>query len=56
MHALSPYNDKGRRNVVNGTDGIYNGLSTAAKSALMLQAARVDGGYSGVINLGVRVG
>ena len=34
VHAQAPYNSKGRRNVVNTTDGIYNGLSAAAKAAL----------------------
>jgi protocatechuate 3,4-dioxygenase beta subunit len=56
VHALSPYNGKGRRNVVNTTDGIYNSLSAAEKVALTLQASPSGDGYAGVINLGVSVG
>jgi protocatechuate 3,4-dioxygenase beta subunit len=56
VHALPPYNAKGRRNVVNTTDGIYRGLSTAEKAALTLQTTRVGDGYAGVIDLGVKVG
>jgi len=54
VHALSPYSGRGRRNTLNTTDGIYNGLSASEKAALTLLTA--DGsGYSGVINLGVRL-
>ena len=56
VHALSPYNSKGRRDTVNTTDGIYNSLSTAAKAALTLQASASGSGYAGIINLGVHVG
>jgi protocatechuate 3,4-dioxygenase beta subunit len=56
VHALAPYNDKGRRNVVNTTAGIYNSLSATEKTALTLQATRDGDGYAGVITLGVRVG
>jgi hypothetical protein len=56
VHALSPYNSKGRRDTVNTTDGIYNSLSTAAKAALTLQASASGSGYAGIINLGVQVG
>lgn len=56
VHALSPYSAKGRRNVVNTSDGIYNSLSSAEKAALTLQATKTSQGYNGVINLGVRVG
>ncbi|MGQ0649193.1 MAG: intradiol ring-cleavage dioxygenase [Gemmatimonadaceae bacterium] len=56
VHALSPYNSKGTRNVRNTTDNIYNSLSAAEKTALTLQTTRATDGYSGVINLGVAVG
>ena len=56
VHALAPYSSKGRRNVVNTTDGIYNGLSANDKAALTLRTARDGDGHAGVINLGVRVG
>ena len=56
VHAQSPYSSKGRRNVVNTTDGIYNGLSTAEKTALTLRASSDGTGYTGEITLGVRVG
>ena len=36
VHAQSPYSSRGIRNTRNDTDGIYNGLTTAAKSALTL--------------------
>jgi protocatechuate 3,4-dioxygenase beta subunit len=56
VHALSPYSSKGRRNVVNTTDGIYNSLSSTEKTALTLQTTQSGDGYAGVINLGVSVG
>jgi protocatechuate 3,4-dioxygenase beta subunit len=56
VHALSPYSSKGTRNVVNTTDGIYNGLSAAEKAALTLQTSKTSDGYAGIINLGVKVG
>lgn len=56
VHAQSPYSSKGRRNVLNGSDGIYNSLSSAEKSALTLETTPDGTGYSGVINLGVQVG
>jgi protocatechuate 3,4-dioxygenase beta subunit len=56
VHAVSPYASRGTRNTVNTTDGIYNSLSSAQKSALTLQATRTSDGYSGVITLGVQVG
>lgn len=56
VHAQSPYSGKGRRNVVNTGDGIFNSLNSAEKTALTLQATRDGDGYAGVINLGVRVG
>lgn len=56
VHALSPYSSKGRRDILNGNDGIYNSLSSAAKSALTLETSVNGSGYSGVINLGVQVG
>jgi protocatechuate 3,4-dioxygenase beta subunit len=55
-HARAPYRSKGTRNVVNTTDGIYNGLPTAEKATLTLQSTAGGTGYAGVINLGVRVG
>ena len=56
VHAQSPYSSKGRRNVVNTTDGIYNRLSAAEKIALTLRATADGSGYTGEITLGVRVG
>jgi len=56
VHALSPYSSKGRRDTLNTTDGIYNGLTAAAKAALTLQASPSSSGYAGIINLGVQVG
>jgi len=56
VHALAPYSAKGRRNTLNTTDGIYNGLSAAAKAALTLQTAQAASGYAGIISLGVNVG
>ena len=56
VHALSPYSSKGRRDTLNTTDGIYNGLTAAEKAALTLQASASGSGYAGTINLGVRVG
>lgn len=56
VHAQSPYSNKGRRNTLNGTDGIYNSLSTSEKAALTLQTTPNADGYAGVIDLGVRVG
>jgi len=56
VHARSPYSTKGRRDQLNTTDGIYNSLSTTEKAALTLQTTPSGNGYSGVINLGVRVG
>jgi len=55
VHALSPYSARGRRNTLNSNDGIYNGLSTSEKTALTLQTMSASGGYSGSINLGVRL-
>jgi protocatechuate 3,4-dioxygenase beta subunit len=55
VHANSPYNTRGQRNVVNTTDGIFNSLTTSEKSALTLQAAPTANGYAGVINLTVQV-
>jgi protocatechuate 3,4-dioxygenase beta subunit len=56
VHALAPYASRGRRNVVNTADGIYNGLSSSQKSALTLQTTKTTDGYAGVTNLGVNVG
>ena len=56
VHAQAPYSSKGRRNVVNTADGIYNGLSAAARAALTLQTAQAASGYAGIISLGVNVG
>ena len=56
VHALSPYSAKGRRDTLNTTDGIYNSLSAAEKTALTLSTSVVGDGYAGVIDLGVQVG
>ena len=56
VHANSPYNTRGQRNVMNSADGIYNSLTAAQKSALTLQTTKTADGYSGVINLDVNVG
>ena len=56
VHAASPYNTRGTRNTRNSTDGIYNGLTTAQKSALTLSTTKTTDGYSGVINLTVNLG
>jgi protocatechuate 3,4-dioxygenase beta subunit len=56
VHANAPYNTRGQRNTLNSTDGIYNSLSAAAKSALTLATTQTSSGYAGVINLGVAVG
>jgi protocatechuate 3,4-dioxygenase beta subunit len=56
VHAQSPYDTKGTRNVVNTRDGIYNSLIVAEKAALTLSTTPSSSGYVGVINLGVRVG
>jgi protocatechuate 3,4-dioxygenase beta subunit len=57
VHAKAPYHSKGTRNVMNTTDGIYNGLSAAQKAALTLATTSDgNGGYNGVISLGLQVG
>ena len=56
VHANSPYNSRGQRNTLNSTDGIYNSLSAAAKSALTLATSQTSNGFAGIINLGVAVG
>ena len=56
VHAQAPYASKGTRTTFNSTDGIYNSLTTAQKSALTLDAAPTNGGYAGTINLDVSVG
>jgi protocatechuate 3,4-dioxygenase beta subunit len=56
IHANSPYNTRGQRNTLNTTDGIYNSLSSAQRSALTLQASQSGSGYAGTISLGVQVG
>jgi protocatechuate 3,4-dioxygenase beta subunit len=56
VHASSPYSSRGRRNTLNSNDGIYNGLSSAQKSALTLSTTQSGSGYAGVINLTVNVG
>jgi protocatechuate 3,4-dioxygenase beta subunit len=56
VHAQSPYSSKGRRDRLNTTDGIYNSLSAAEKSALTLRTTANSSGYSGVIDLGVSLG
>ena len=56
VHAASPYSTRGTRNTLNSTDGIYNGLSTAQKSALTLSTSKTATGYAGIINLTVNIG
>jgi protocatechuate 3,4-dioxygenase beta subunit len=56
VHAQSPYGSRGSRDTRNAGDGIYNSLSSAAKSALTLRTSQSGSGYSGIINLGVQVG
>ena len=56
VHALSPYSSKGKRDTLNTTDGIYNSLTSAEKSALTLATSASGDGYAGIINLGVQVG
>jgi protocatechuate 3,4-dioxygenase beta subunit len=56
VHANAPYNTRGQRNTLNSTDGIYNSLSAAQKSALTLATTSTADGHAGVINLGVAVG
>lgn len=56
VHGMSPYSARGRRNTLNSTDGIYNSLPAAEKSALTLETTQTSTGYAGVINLGVQVG
>jgi protocatechuate 3,4-dioxygenase beta subunit len=56
VHATSPYNTRGTRDTRNTTDGIYNGLTTAQKSALTLSTTKTASGYSGIIDLTVNVG
>jgi protocatechuate 3,4-dioxygenase beta subunit len=56
VHAGSPYNQKGQRNVRNTDDGIYNSLSTAGKKVLTLATSNDGSVFSGVIDLAVSVG
>ncbi len=56
VHAQSPYSAKGTRDTKNAQDGIYNGLSSTEKSALTIQTSVDGSGYTGVINLVIRVG
>ena len=56
VHAQSPYSNRGTRNTRNESDGIYNGLTTAAKSALALATMASSGRYTGTINLVEHVG
>lgn len=55
LYATSPYSARGTRSTRNASDGIYNGLSSAEKAALTLVTTPSGDGYSGVINLGVRL-
>jgi protocatechuate 3,4-dioxygenase beta subunit len=56
IHAESPYNQKGKRDVRNTGDGIYNTLSAAEKKVLTLATSSAGGVFSGVIDLAVSVG
>lgn len=55
VHAVAPYTAKGRRNTLNSTDGIYHSLSASEKVVLTLRTQPNGVGYSGVIDLGVRL-
>ncbi|HEV7388384.1 MAG TPA: intradiol ring-cleavage dioxygenase [Gemmatimonadaceae bacterium] len=55
VYTQSPYSSRGSRGTRNGSDGIYNSLSTTDKSGLTLQTSKTSDGYAGVINLGVNV-
>ncbi len=56
VHAQSPYSAKGTRDTRNTRDGIYNSLSSAERTALTLATSASGAGYTGVIDLGVKVG
>jgi hypothetical protein len=51
VHAQAPYSSKGRRDTTNATDGIYR----SGGSQLLLPLSASGGGYSGTLNVGVRV-
>jgi protocatechuate 3,4-dioxygenase beta subunit len=55
VHALHPYADKGKRQVVNANDHVYTGLPLGQRSALTLSAWPQDDGYMGLIDVGVRI-
>lgn len=51
VHAQSPYAARGRRNTLNSNDGIYQSGGTQ----LLLPLSASAGGYSGTMDVGVRV-
>jgi hypothetical protein len=51
VYTQAPYNGRGRRNILNSTDGIYRG----GGSQLLFPLSASGGGYSGTFNVGVRV-
>lgn len=56
VHAQAPYATRGERHTRNSSDRIYNGLTSAEKTGLTLRTVPADEGFSGLINLRVRVG
>jgi protocatechuate 3,4-dioxygenase beta subunit len=55
VHALRPYADKGKREVVNENDHVYTGLPRGQRAALTLSPWPQDDGYMGLIDVGVRI-
>ena len=56
VYTQAPYSSRGQRDTRKTNDGIYNGLSSSAKTALTLQTTQVGNGYAGTIDLSVQVG
>lgn len=56
VYTQAPYATRGQRTTRNSSDRIYNNLSSAEKAGLTLRTVPADEGYSGAINLRVRVG
>jgi hypothetical protein len=51
VHALSPYNAKGRRDTTLTSDGIYR----SGGSSLLVPLSAAGDGYAGTFDVGVRV-
>ena len=51
VHAQSPYNQKGRRNTLNTTDGIYN----QGGSQLVLPISAEGSGYGATFNIALQI-